>query len=73
MRINEKSEAEEHDDLEQPGKSVHERINVFAVHDLVVSYHDTCDIYGKVTISFSKSVIEKVKKTNASNRIGYNA
>ena len=52
MRINEKSEAEEHDDLELPGKSVHERINVFAVHDLVVSYHDTCDIYGKVTISF---------------------
>ena len=52
MRVDEKTEAKEHDDLKQPGKSIHKRINVFAVHDLIVSHHDTCDVYGKVTVTF---------------------
>lgn len=54
MRIDEKSEAKEHDDLEQPGQSVHKCVDVLAVHDFIVSYHDTCDVYGKVAVTFQQ-------------------
>ena len=54
MRIYQQTEAKEHDDLEQPGQSIHESINLFAMHYLVVTYHNTGNVNGEVTISFQK-------------------
>src|SRR3712207_7662207 len=38
VRIHQQSQTQEHDDLEQPRKPVHEGINLFPVGNLIVSY-----------------------------------
>lgn len=70
MRIYQQTEAKEHDDLEQPSQSVHESINLFAMHYLVVAYHNTGNVNGKVAISFQKIGNGESENTNASRRMG---
>ena len=52
MRVDKQSQAKEHDDLRQPGQSVHKGVDILTVHDFIVSHHDTGDIYGKVSVTF---------------------
>ena len=42
---------EEHHDLHQPCDSVEERENILLVRNLVVSYDDTCNIYGEIAVA----------------------
>ena len=54
MGVDKQTEAEEHDDLEKPGQSVHKSINLFPVHDFVIAYHHSGDIHGQVTVAFQQ-------------------
>ena len=54
MGVDKQTEAEEHDDLEKPGQSVHKSINLFQVLDFVIDYHHSGDIHGQVTVAFQQ-------------------
>ena len=51
MRIHEQTEAEEHDNLEQPCKSIHEGGCLTAVADVAVAHHHAGDVDGQIPVA----------------------
>ena len=54
MRIDQKSQSQEHDYLEQPCQSVHERIGFFPVSQSGISNNHSGDIYCQIAVSFNQ-------------------
>ena len=51
MRVHQQTETEEHDNLEKPCQSIHKRVNLFAVHDFVVTHHHAGNVDGEVSVA----------------------
>ena len=54
MRIDQKSQAQEHDDLEQPCQSVHKGIYFFPIHNLGVTHHHSGYVDSQIAVSLQQ-------------------
>ena len=54
MGIHQQSQAQEHDNLEEPGHAAHKSSDLLTVYNACVTHHHSCYIDSQIAVSFTQ-------------------